>query len=78
MNRKPYELKVDDASFAQFGGTKKNDVIYLSSSELNALPPAKRTNILPYTKEEIKTTTNNNGDLIYLNGKLMQEKKFLI
>lgn len=67
--RKPFELQKDDASFAQFGGTKKYDVIYLSNSELNALPPARRTNILPYVKVKEETTFNNMGDEIYLTGK---------
>ena len=67
--RKPFELQKDDASFAQFGGTKKYDVIYLSNSELNALAPAKRTNILPYVKVKDETTFNNMGDEIYLTGK---------
>ena len=72
--RKPFELQKDDASFAQFGGTKKYDVIYLSNSELNALAPAKRTNILPYVKPETKTTINNVGDEIYITGPLKGQK----
>tara|TARA_R100000773_G_C4218820_1_gene117328 strand:+ start:235 stop:1674 length:1440 start_codon:yes stop_codon:yes gene_type:complete len=72
--RKPFELQKDDQAFAQFGGTKKYDVIYLSNSELNALPPAQRTNILPYVKPETKTTFNNLGEEIYLTGKLKGTK----
>ena len=68
--RKPYELTKDDASFAQFGGQKKYDIVYLTTSEFNALAPNKRGSLLPYTKQEIKTTTNNMGDEIYLGGRL--------
>ena len=68
--RKPYELTKDDASFAQFGGQKKYDIVYLTTSELNALPANKRGSLLPYTKQEIKTTKNNMGDEIYLGGRL--------
>ena len=72
--RKPYELTKDDASFAQFGGQKKYDIVYLTTSELNALPANKRGSLLPYTKQEIKTTTNNIGDEIYLGGRLDGKK----
>ena len=72
--RKPYELTKDDASFAQFGGQKKYDIVYLTTSELNALPANKRGSLLPYTKQEIKTTKNNMGDEIYLGGRLDGKK----
>ena len=72
--RKPYELTKDDASFAQFGGQKKYDIVYLTTSELNALPANKRGSVLPYTKQEIKTTKNNMGDEIYLGGRLDGKK----
>ena len=72
--RKPYELTKDDASFAQFGGQKKYDLVYLTTSELNALPANKRGSLLPYTKQEIKTTKNNMGDEIYLGGRLDGKK----
>mgnify|MGYP003112544495 CR=1 FL=1 len=72
--RKPYELTKDDASFAQFGGQKKYDIVYLTTSEFNALAPNKRGSLLPYTKQEIKTTTNNVGDEIYLGGRLDGKK----
>jgi len=72
--RKPYELTKDDASFAQFGGQKKYDIVYLTTSELNALPANKRGSLLPYTKQEIKTTKNNMGDEIYIGGRLDGKK----
>ena len=72
--RKPYELTKDDASFAQFGGQKKYDIVYLTTSELNAFPANKRGSLLPYTKQEIKTTKNNMGDEIYLGGRLDGKK----
>ena len=72
--RKPYELTKDDASFAQFGGQKKYDIVYLTTSELNALPANKRGSLLPYTKQEIKTTKNNMGDEIYLGGRFDGKK----
>ena len=72
--RKPYELTKDDASFAQFGGQKKYDIVYLTTSELNALPANKRGSLLPYTKQEIKTTKNNMGDEINIGGRLDGKK----